>query len=540
MNVILANPSYPQTFWSFDNVLKMTGKKALIPPLGLITVASLLPQDWKCKAIDLVFQKISEKDWAGADLVIVSGMIVQSRGILETIREAKKRGKKVLVGGPWAFHFPEDAIAAGADIVVVGEAETVMPRVLECLENGISGVVIKPSVPVDLEGALPPRFDLLDIHAYVDMAVQFSRGCPFHCDFCDVTLMLGRRVRTKTPKQILEELNILYNLGWRRAVFFVDDNFIGSVAKAEALLEALIPWSDAHGRPFSFYTQASVNLASLPVVLDLMINAGFTQVFLGVETPDEDSLRASGKFQNVAVDLDRACQTINQAGMMVIAGCIVGFDNETHGADGRLIKFAIRNQIPEMFVSLLQAAPGTALWQRLENEGRLLSQSYEQAGNQTYLMNFLPTRPIKEIVEEFTNLYTVLYERDCYLKRVLHHLLPMRPRLTPRPFQMPYLYEVKALLTVLARYGFRYSSWLSFWKCLFTLLRHNPQRLTEFFTYCSRCEHYTQFAQTIAEELHHQLASPGPGILEQSVPSDQPVRASAKECVPGKEFQFRS
>ena len=353
MNVILTNPSYPQTFWSFDNVLKMTGKKALIPPLGLITVASLLPQDWKCKVIDLVFQEISEKDWAGADLVIVSGMIVQSRGILETIREGKKRGKKVLVGGPWAFHFPEDAITTGADIVVVGEAELVMPQVLKCLEKGISGVVIKACGPADLEAALPPRFDLLNIHAYVDMAIQFSRGCPFQRDFCDVTLMLGRRVRTKTPKQILEELSILYDLGWRRAVFFVDDNFIGNVAKTEELLEALIPWSEAHGRPLSFYTQASVNLATQPDALALMVKACFSQVFLGVETPDEDSLRASGKFQNVALDLDRACQTINQAGMMVIAGCIIGFDNETSGADGRLIDFAVRNQIPEMFVSLL-------------------------------------------------------------------------------------------------------------------------------------------------------------------------------------------
>jgi radical SAM superfamily enzyme YgiQ (UPF0313 family) len=267
-----------------------------------------------------------------------------------------------------------------------------------------------------------------------------------------------------------------------------------------------------------------VNLATQPDVLDLMVKGGFSQVFLGIETPDEDSLRASGKFQNVAVDLDRACHTINQAGMQIIAGCIIGFDNETSGADGRLIDFAVRNQIPEMFVSLLQAAPGTALWQRLEKEGRLLLQSYEQAGNQTYLMNFLPTRPIKEIVEEFTSLYATLYERHFYLKRVLHHLLRMNPRLTPRPFQMPYLYEIKALLTVLVRHGFRYSSRWSFWKCLFTLLRHNPERLTEFFTYCSRCEHYTEFAQTIWKELRHQLASLDPSIVEPPTPCDSPVR----------------
>ena len=205
MKVLLVNPGYPQTFWSFNRVLKMLGKKALMPPLGLLTVAALLPQEWETRFRDLTFQAISPQDWDACDLLFVSGMIVQHHGIIQTIKEGKRRGKTVVVGGPWAFHFPEDALAAGADLVVIGEAELVMPQLLDHLERRESGKVLSASGHADLEHSPPPRFDLIDLDSYLDMALQFSRGCPFHCDFCDITLMLGRRMRTKTPRQMLQE-----------------------------------------------------------------------------------------------------------------------------------------------------------------------------------------------------------------------------------------------------------------------------------------------------------------------------------------------
>ena len=505
MNILLVSPSYPQTFWSFENVLKLTGKKCLLPPIGLITVAALLPQSWNFRLRDLAFQTISEEEWESSDVVMVSGMAIQHAGILHNIRQAKTRGKTVVVGGPWAFHFPEDALAAGADLVVVGEGEPVISEVVESIENRVCGKIIRAASLADMERSPAPRFDLLDVHAYVDMGLQFSRGCPFKCEFCDVTLMLGHKVRTKTPQQVLDELQILYDLGWRRTVFFVDDNFIGNVAKAKRLLKELLSWSEARGRPFEFYTQASVNLASETEALELMSQCDFCRVFLGIETADEESLRQAGKSQNVGKDLDEVCRKVNEAGIEVIAGCIIGFDNERPGADKRLIDFAIRNQVPEMFVTLLQAGPGTELWLRMEREGRLLSGDYENLSNQTGLINFLPTRPLAQIVEEFINLYGTLYEMDNFLDRAVNHLLAMKTKPAPKPFQMPYLYEIKCMFTILIRQGVLYPSRRKFWKGLFTIAARKPERLPKFFTYCVLAEHYTEFRRTIGSLLREQL-----------------------------------
>jgi len=525
MNVLLVSPSYSQTFWSFENVLKLTGKKCLLPPVGLITVAALLPQSWNFKLKDLTFQTISEEDWNWCDVVMVSGMAVQHVGILHSIRQAKARDKTVVVGGPWAFHFPQEALAAGASLVVVGEAEPVILEVVESIQNRVSGKIIRATQFADMERSPAPRFDLLDVHAYVDMGLQFSRGCPFKCEFCDVTLMLGHKVRTKTPEQVLDELQALYDLGWRRTVFFVDDNFIGNVAKAKRLLKELLPWSAARGKPFEFYTQASVNLASETEALELMSRCDFCRVFLGIETPDEDSLRQSGKSQNVGKDLDEVCRKVNEAGIEVIAGCIIGFDHEAPGADRRLIDFAVRNQVPEMFVTLLQVGPGTDLWLRMEREGRLLSYDYENLSNQTGLINFRPTRPMAQIVEEFINVYGTLYEMDNFLDRAVNHLLSMKPKPEPKPFQRPYFYEIKCMLTILIRQGILYPSRWKFWKGLFTLAMRQPERLPKLFTYCVLAEHYTEFRRTIGNLLREQLArveEPGtPLVSVKEYPSRQ-------------------
>lgn len=506
MKVLLVNPGHPQTFWSFNQVLKMLGKKALMPPLGLLTVAALLPPEWDAGFRDLTFQVISSQDWDACDLLFVSGMIVQHHGIIQTIKEGKRRGKTVVVGGPWAFHFPEDALAAGADLAVTGEAELVMPQLLDSLERRESGKVLSASGHADLEHSPPPRLDLIDLGSYLDMALQFSRGCPFHCEFCDITLMLGRRVRTKTPSQILQELQLLANLGWRGNVFFVDDNFIGSPPKAKDLLRELIPWMGACGHPFDFFTQASVNLAADPELLDLMVRAGFTSVFLGIETTDVDSLVGAGKIQNATVDLEEACRHISRAGLQITAGCIMGFDQEKLGADRRLLDFAIRTHIPKLFVTLLQAGPGTDLWDRLAREGRLLSTSYEHLSNQTGLLNFVPTRPQEEIVEEFIRLYERLYDPSFYLEQTLKHFLDMDPLKVKKPFSLPRLNEIRALLIMFFRQGVQYPSRHQFWKTLLTAAVAIPDRLPLFLSLCVELEHYSEYRRTIARELRRQLA----------------------------------
>jgi radical SAM superfamily enzyme YgiQ (UPF0313 family) len=507
MKVLLVNPRYPQTFWSFDKVLRMLNKKCVQPPLGLLTVAALLPQDWDFRLADATVRGVSEEDWRHGDLVFITGMINQYSDIIETIRQAKTRGKKVVVGGPMVFHAPEDAIKAGADIVVRGEAETAMPRLLEALARKESGIIIHATERPDMRDSPPPRYDLLDLDLYVDMAVQFSRGCPFQCEFCDITLMFGREVRTKSPDQVLQELQILYDLGWRRVVFFVDDNFVGNLSRAKALLKKLLPWMEERGHPFDFSTQASVNLAADPKLLDLMVRSGFWKVFLGIETPDRANLKDAKKFQNAAVDLDQVCDKINRAGLQIIAGCILGFDNEGKGADQRLIDFASRNHIPEMFVTLLQAGPGTDLWRRLQSQDRLLFAGYDdKLGSQTGLINFLPTRPRREIAQEFMHLYEVLYDPEFYLKRSFEYLSRMESLPPKKAFSPPYLYELKAVSVTLFRQGVLYPSRFTFWKFFWKALFKFPRRFRFFLSAFIVAEHYYEYCHTIRAQLEAQVA----------------------------------
>ncbi len=512
MRTLLLNPGYSQTFWSFNKVLKMTGKKALLPPLGLITIASLLPNDWNVEFVDMVFQDISESQWDRSELVLISGMTVQQKGIVEVIREAKRRGKTVVVGGPWSFHVPEQAFEAGTDLVVKGEAEVHMEEILACLRKKDFGRIIQSDERADMTTSPVPRFDLLDMNAYVDMEVQFTRGCPFKCEFCDVTMMLGRKVRAKNPEQIIQELELLYKLGWRRLVFFVDDNFIGSAQKTKALLKELIPWMEARNRPFNFYTQASVNLAADEKLMKDKYVAGFNRLFVGVETPDEACLKDAGKLQNTNVDLDQVCQKISKAGFQVIAGAILGFDEETKGAGGRLISFAERNHIPELFTTLLQAGPGTDLCVRLESENRLLSMGEENMSNQTGLVNFVPTRPLEEIANEFINVYDTLYKPETYMERAYHHFAEMDPPSYKKPFNLPYIWELRAVAITIFRNGALYPTRLMFWKYLFKALWNFPTRVDRFVVSLIVAEHYYDFKDKIHKGIKSQLIELSPEL----------------------------
>jgi radical SAM superfamily enzyme YgiQ (UPF0313 family) len=507
MNVLLVNPAYPQTYWSLDKVQRMLGKKLTEPPLGLLTVAALLPESWDLKVIELRIQQITEDEWDACDILFVSGMSVQSAGILETIRTGRKKNKTVVVGGPWVFHFSEEALAAGADIVVKGEAEQIVPQLLSAIEQGTSGIVIASDTRADLNDSPAPRYDLLDINSYTTLEVQFSRGCPFRCEFCDVTLMLGRKVRTKAPQQILKELQNLYDLGWRSFVFFTDDNFIGNLPQTKALLKELIPWMEERDHPFEFITQATVTLAKDPEMLSLMVQAGFFKVFLGIETLDEESLKLAKKTQNTATDLNQACQTINRAGLQIIAGCIIGFDNERPGADQRLIDFAIQNNIPEMFITMLHAQPGTDMWIRLENEGRLKHWKFDKdIGSQTGLSNFVPTRPLVEIAEEFINLYQVLYDPGFYVERSFRHIARMEPSPLKKSFSIPSLPELRAVMITLYRQGVRYPSRWKFWKYFFTAMFTFPSsRFEQFLSACVMGEHYFEFRDTVNTKLRENL-----------------------------------
>lgn len=507
MRVLLLYPLFPKSFWSFDKALELIGRKVSLPPLGLITVAAILPQTWEFRLVDRNVCCERESDWDWADLIILSGMIVQKGDLLSLIAAAKRRGKLVAVGGPYVTSVPDAALEAGADFLVLDEGEITLPLLVEALERGeTSGIFRANGEKPDVTTTPVPRFDLLNLRAYSEMSVQFSRGCPYQCEFCDIIVLYGRKPRTKTPAQMLAEFQALYDLGWRRSVFVVDDNFIGNKRNVKLMLQELAPWSAAHDYPFSFSTEASVDLAQDPELLNLMIAANFGAVFLGIETPDTDSLSLTQKFQNTRNSLVEAVKTINQAGLRVMAGFIIGFDGEKPGAGDRICDFVEATAIPQALFGMLQALPNTALWHRLEKEGRLLTEQTAVSGIQTTLMNFVPTRPLEDIAGEFVESFQKLYAADRYLARVYRHFLAMKP--SPhkkKKLRMLELVELRAVLIIFWRQGMKRSTRWQFWKQLYGILRKNPGITQRYLTSCAHIEHFLEYRQVVQDEVAAEL-----------------------------------
>lgn len=507
MRVLLLYPLFPKSFWSFDKAIELIGRKATLPPLGLITVAAILPQTWEFRLVDRNVRFETEADWDWADLVIVSGMIVQKPDMLHQIREAKRRGKPVAVGGPYVTSVPDAALDAGVDFLILDEGEITLPLFVEAIERGeTSGVFRANGEKPDVTTTPIPRYDLLDLNAYSDMSVQFSRGCPFQCEFCDIIVLYGRKPRTKSPAQVLAELQVLYDLGWRRTIFMVDDNFIGNKRNVKLLLRELAPWMAEHGYPFRFSTEASVDLAQDQELLELMIAANFNGVFLGIETPDTDSLALTQKFQNTRNSLMEAVQTINRAGLKVMAGFIIGFDGEKPGAGDRIINFVEATAIPLAMCSMLQALPTTALWYRLQKEGRLLEGNGEANIHQATLINFIPTRPLEEMAHEYVRCFWELYEPNRYLGRVYRHFLQMKPSPNKKKFKMLGLAELKAVLTICWRQGLKRNTRFQFWRQLFSMLRHNPGVFESYLINCAHIEHFIEYRQIVRDQIEAQLA----------------------------------
>ncbi len=522
MRVLLIHPLFPESFWSFDKALELIGRKVSLPPLGMITVAALLPQHWEFRLVDRNIGPESEADWAWAELVILSGMIVQKPDLLHLIAEAKRRGKPVAVGGPYFTSVPEVAQAAGADFLVLDEGEITLPLLVEALARGeTSGIFRSDGVKPDVTHTPVPRFDLLMLDAYSDMSVQFSRGCPFQCEFCDIIVLYGRKPRTKTPAQLLAELQALYDLGWRRSIFVVDDNFIGNKRNVKLLLRELGPWMAAHDYPFRFSTEASVDLAQDTELLDLMITANFNAVFLGVETPDTDSLTLTQKFQNARTPLTEAVQIINRKGLRVMAGFILGFDGEKPGAGQRIIDFVEATAIPQALFSMLQALPNTALWHRLQREGRLLEGSEEANIHQTTLTNFIPTRPLEDLAREYVSCFWELYDPQRYLARVYRHFRQMDPPPHRRKtFKLPDWDSLRALLIICWRQGVKRKTRFQFWRQLVLMLVHNPSVFEHYVINCAHIEHFLHYRQVVRDQIEAQLAQlPPPQLAEPALAS---------------------
>ncbi|HEY9615187.1 B12-binding domain-containing radical SAM protein [Allocoleopsis sp.] len=502
MKALLIWPVLPNSFWSFRETLDLAGLRASTPPLGLITVAALLPSTWEIQFIDRNVQFETDEDWAWCDLALLSAMIVQKEDFRSLIQKGVALGKKVAVGGPFPTSVPEFALEAGAHYLILDEGECTIPLFVNALERGEPRGIFRSAEKPDVTQTPIPRFDLLDLDAYITVTVQFSRGCPFQCEFCDITNLFGRKPRTKTPTQMLAELETLYQMGWRRAIFVVDDNFIGNKRNAKVFLRALIPWMEERQYPFAFITEASVNLAEDEELMELMVKAGFTLIFMGIETPDTEGLKEIHKEQNTRRSLLESCNKVTEKGLGITAGFIVGFDHESPGAGKRIQQFVEDASIPQPHLSLLQALHNTKLWTRLKQENRLNDNL--QSFHQTAIMNFTPTRPVEEIVEEFIDAFWNLYEPLSYLKRTFRHFMKMQGY-RPKAQRELSTGMLRLMLIVFWRQGIVRMTRLRFWVQLGAILLCKPSFFIEYFMTLCVGEHFFAYRKEVRAKLQTQL-----------------------------------
>ena len=514
MRVLLIYPRFPKTFWSFDRAVELMGHRVLLPPLGLITVAAILPQDWEFQLVDCNVREVSEDEWAWADLALLSAMIVQKKDLAHQIDLAKQHQCRVAVGGPFATSTPEAEELKAVDYLILDEGEITLPMLVEALDNGaITGTFTAEGKKPDLSSSPVPRFDLLNRNAYAMMAVQFSRGCPFQCEFCDIIVLYGRKPRTKTPDQLIRELEALHALNWRGEIFLVDDNFIGNKRNVKLLLNELACWQDRNAYPFSFTTEASIDLANDEELMNQMVASGFNRVFLGIETPDTTSLAEAGKHQNTRTPLLEAVDTITGKGLLVMAGFILGFDGERSSAGQRIVDFVNQSKIPVAMLGILQALPKTALWHRLEAEKRLIKlDSKFEAGIQTNLLNFLPSRPMEEIAVEFIAAFDQLYDPSNYLRRIYNYSTMLGSKRSNHRINLKgflgHLNRPSAMAGVLTLFwnqGIRRNSRWLFWRYLIKTMVERPQVLDQYLWMCVLNEHFLEYRSVVREEVSSQL-----------------------------------
>ena len=459
MKVLLVYPEFPDTYWSFRHALPFEGKRSTFPPLGLLTVSAMLPHTWERRLVDMNVQPLRPSDIEWADMVFASAMIVQKASLREVVALSKAHGKRVVVGGQYITI--STTSVSEADHIFVGEAEETLPAFVRDFERGDARRIYQAAERPALFATPVPDFQLADLKRYWAMSLQYSRGCPFNCEFCDIIEMYGRVPRTKSNEQMLAELDALRQSGWRGGVFLVDDNFIGNQRHVKRLLPELVEWSERHHHPFSFVTEASVNLADHDDLLEGMRRAGFRRVFLGIETPVEASLKEAQKGQNTRRDLLESVQKIQSHGLEVMAGFIVGFDNDPEDIFERQVKFIRESAIPLAMVGLLGALPDTQLWRRLEREGRLLG---ETTGNNTDgSLSFIPKMDAERLVEGYKTILRTIYSSKAYYQRALDSLQRVEQHM-PEPRRGSLASELAALARVMLSLGVRDRERGEFWR----------------------------------------------------------------------------
>jgi radical SAM superfamily enzyme YgiQ (UPF0313 family) len=497
-------PSFPPSFWGFEGVLQMIPERAMTPPLGLITVAALCPATWQIRLIDHAFEELRDEDLRWADLVMVSAMHAQRADALHVLARARAFNRRTFVGGPWASTDPE-AVLKVADHVMVGEAEEAFPAIAAALENGTAQALYRIVDKPDMTRSPVPRFDLLQREKYTSMPIQFSRGCPFQCEFCDIITIYGRRPRAKTPTQVLRELDVLRKLGWRNEVFIVDDNFIGNHAQAFQLTRELIEWQKTHQQPFSFYTEASIDLASRPELMDAMVEANFMYVFIGIETPSSEALRESRKFQNLRKNNVEQVRIIQERGIWVLAGFIVGFDSDDETIFDRQLEFINVTAIAWAMAGILMAPPTTALFDRMKREGRLIEDS--PSTSNFGLPNFRTVLPLPVLLRGLCKLLDGLYQPDAFFERAFNSLDVWQPRTTQKPPNLGMYYNLRVLFSSIWRQGIRSNYRRSYWHFLWRMVssfRRSPAKLWLGFTVLLSAHHFVLYSKVVIKHLEEE------------------------------------
>ena len=512
--ILLLYPKFPPTYWGMQYSLPLLGKTSIMPPLGLLTLAALTPAGHDFRVVDENCAPLTDDDLAWADLVCISAMLTQKFEMARLARRCREAGKRVILGGPYPTSSP-DVCQPLCDALVAGEAETTWPQVIADLDaDALQPRYEAPEKP-DVALTPTPRFDLIDPQDYFTIPIQFSRGCPFQCEFCDIIVMFGRKPRTKTPAQIRAELDAVYAAGWRGDIFFVDDNFIGNKKKTAALLETLRAWNAERGDPFEYITEASVDLAQQPALLEAMVAARFRRVFLGIESPSAESLKETKKFQNLRQSLEASVHTIAAAGLNVMGGFIIGFDNDPEDIYQLQIDLISRLPIPLAMVARLEAVPGTPLHARMEREGRLIARGDAFLPGRVGHSNIVPRDDPARVLREYRRMLATIYDPPNYFARVL-----LANRVAPKPpSRRAALRELGRQLRVMLRQSKGLGATLRFWRGLapdfrrearrlfWRLLRERPDRLGLYMTYLVVGHHMHAFTfQLVLGQLDEQLA----------------------------------
>lgn len=494
VKALLVYPELPTTYWSMRYALPFVGRKASLPPLGLLTVAAMLPSDWELKVCDQNVVPLSIQDIEAADLVFASAMLVQRESMERLAGLCREAGRPLVAGGPYPTSCADRI--EGVTHLVLGEGEVNLPRFLEDFQGGRPQPLYGDLSHPGLECTPPPRFDLVDPKSYAGAALQYSRGCPHQCEFCDIVELFGHRTRTKTPGQFLAEMDVLFEGGWRGSLFVVDDNFIGNRSQVRRLLPEVARWQKERHFPFSLYTEASLDLAADESLMDDMVQAGFNMVFVGVETPDRATLEAAGKRQNSRLDLLESIKAIQAKGMEVSGGFIVGFDRDGEDIFDRQLQFIEKAAIPTAMVGLLTALPGTRLHARLASEGRL--RDVPAGGNNTHELdlNFHPRMNAGVLRAGYARVLAGLYRPSRYFSRCLD--LVRRMKRQKASFRHIRWLELRAFFHSLVRQSFsRYA--LAYWSFLMRALAVRPAMAPEIVAMAVKGHHFFTLTRHLLE-----------------------------------------